>query len=516
MPAIRSRQLLAAFISLVLFMAPLAATAQEAQEERKPEPAPETPPVVTQHQVRTADGVLRYTATAGYMPMKNEEGELKANIFFIAYTLDGVNGAAQRPLTFAFNGGPGSSSVWLHLGAIGPRRVLMTDEGEALSPPYQLVDNEATWLAFSDLVFIDPVLTGYSRPAEGENRSQFHGVEEDVESVGEFIRMYATQYERWSSPKFLAGESYGTTRAAGLSAHLQGRHGMYLNGIVLVSAVLNFQTLRFNTGNDLPFALFLPSYTATAWYHNRLTGLEGDLETVVEAARRFTLEQYSPALMKGAALTDAERSEMISQLSRFTGLSEEFIDDADLRVSLRRFAKELLRDEDRTAGRLDSRFKGMDRDNAGENFEYDPSYAAIRGAYTATLNEYVREDLGYENDLPYEILSGRVRPWNWGSAGAGYVNVAEDLRQAMSQNPDLHVHVANGYYDMATPFFATEYTFNHLGGDPSLLDRVEMSYYPAGHMMYIHKPSLIRLTENVRRFMDRALGKGEGAVAGRR
>ncbi len=500
-----------AIIQLVfaVMIAPLA-IAQDGPPEQEASiaPAPDVPPVVTQHQVRANGQVLRYTATTGYLPMMDEEGKLKANVFFIAYSLNGGADAANRPLTFAFNGGPGSSSVWLHLGALGPRRVLMTDDGEALPPPYRLVDNESTWLEFSDLVFIDPVLTGYSRPAPEEDKEQFHGVEEDLESVGDFIRLYTTKYERWSSPKFLAGESYGTTRAAGLSKYLQQRHGMYLNGLVLVSAVLNFQTLRFNVGNDLPYALFLPTYTATAWYHEQLEDeLQGDLEATLDKAREFALGDYAHALLKGAELSAAERSEIAGQLSRYTGLSTEYIERADLRVQIWRFVKELLREEGHTAGRLDSRFKGMDRDDAGEAFEYDPSMAAIRGPYTATLNSYVREDLGYENDLPYEILSRRVRPWNWGSASEGYVNVAEDLREAMSENPALNVLVANGYYDLATPFFATEYTFNHLGGDPSLLDRVKMKYYPSGHMMYIHKPSLIQLTADVKDFMRVALGK---------
>ncbi len=484
------------------------------ENEVAPQAPPEVPPVVTQHQIRAGGSTIRYTATAGYMPMKDEDGELKANIFFIAYTRDDVGDVADRPLTFSFNGGPGSSSVWLHLGAIGPRRVLMTDNGDPLPPPYELVDNQQTWLAFSDLVFIDPVLTGYSRPAPGEDKEQFHGVEEDVESVADFIRLYTTKYERWSSPKFLAGESYGTTRAAGLSGHLQERHGMYLNGIVLVSSVLNFQTLRFAVGNDLPYVLFVPTYTATAWYHGQLADdLQADLERTLAEAREFALGDYSLALMKGADLSRAERHDIARRLARYTGLTPEYVERSDLRINIRRFVKELLRDEGRTVGRLDSRFKGMDRDDVGENYEFDPSYAAIRGTYTATLNAYVREELEYESDLPYEILSGRVRPWNWGSAGRGYVNVAETLRKAMSQNENLHVLVASGYYDLATPFFATEYTFSHLGGDPSLLTRVTQTYYESGHMMYIHRPSLEKLTAAVREFMHRALERPPGEMA---
>ena len=508
MPHLRS----AFVVAVTLNLLPASAQAQEVVRDSGALPPP---PVVTQHAIQIRGQRLRYMATVGYMPIESEEGELRARMFFIAYTLDGVSDVSRRPLTFAFNGGPGSSSVWLHLGAIGPRRVAMTEEGEAPPPPYRLVDNEGTWLPFTDVVFIDPVLTGYSRPAPGVEKSEFHGVEEDVESVGEFIRLYTTKYERWSSPKFLAGESYGTTRAAGLSRYLQDREGMYLNGIVLISTALDFGALRFDPNNDLPFILILPSYTATAWYHGQLDEeLQGrELEDLLAEVRKFALEEYALALLRGADLPADARRSMAERLAHYTGLSEEFIEDANLRVELSRFTKELLRDEGRTVGRLDSRFKGMDRDDAGESYEYDPSYAAIQGPYTATLNSYVREELGFENDLTYEILTGRVRPWNWGSAGEGYVSVTEGLRQAMSQNPALRVLVANGYYDMATPFFATEYVFDHLGGDASLQERIGQTYYRSGHMVYIRRASLLRLTENVERFMRAAVGAGEEVTA---
>lgn len=493
-------------LSLVLVL-PLAAQ----DEEMKPS-AVETSlpkPVITEHRIDLNPGSLDYLVETGYMPMRDEEGSLKAKIFFMAYTRKDAGEASQRPITFAFNGGPGSSSVWLHLGALGPKRVLMSDEGELLPPPYQLVDNPDTWLTFTDLVFIDPVMTGYSRPAPGEEKGQFHGVEEDVESVAEFIRVYATTRRRWSSPKFIAGESYGTTRAAGLSGQLQQRHGMYLSGLMLVSSVLNFQTLRFRVGNDLPYLLYLPTYTATAWYHGKLPrDLQRlKVEEAIERARRYALSEYALALLQGSDLSRGKRRETADELAKFTGLSREYILRSDLRVPIMRFVKELLRSEGRSVGRLDSRFKGIDRDSAGESFEYDSSYSAIQGPYTAMLNAYVREDLGYENDIPYEILGGRVQPWNWGSSSRGYTNVAETLRGAMSRNPHLHVFVANGYYDLATPFFATEYTFTHLGGDPALRQRVDMAYYPSGHMMYIHKPSLRQLKLDVERFVERTLAQ---------
>jgi carboxypeptidase C (cathepsin A) len=469
-------------------------------------PPREEKPSVTHHEIRIGGAPVRYTATAGYMAMKDETGKLKANIFFMAYTKDGAS-ANRRPVTFTFNGGPGSSSVWLHLGAIGPRRVVMGDDGRPLPPPYRLVDNEYSWLAFTDLVFIDPVTTGYSRPAPGEKPEQFHGVQEDLESVGEFIRLYATRYARWASPKFLAGESYGTTRAAGLSGYLQDRYGMYLNGIVLISSILNFQTADFNVGNDLPYMLFLPSYTATAWYHKRLPAdlQSGPLAKAVAESEKFAVNEYNLALMRGSELPPAERQSILKKYARLTGLSEKFIESNDLRVPLSRFTKELLRDDRRTVGRLDSRFQGIDRDAAGERFDFDPSYAAIYGTYTAMINDYVRTELKYENDLPYEILTGRVRPWNYGAAQNRYVNVADTLRGAISQNRDLKVFVAAGYYDFATPYFAAEYTFNHLGLDPSLYKNIRLEHYESGHMVYIHKPSLLKMTADVAAFYQSAL-----------
>jgi carboxypeptidase C (cathepsin A) len=466
-------------------------------------PAKEEKPVVTHHDMLLNGNPFKYTATAGFMPMKDENGKLKANIFFVAYTKDGAT--ARRPITYTFNGGPGSSSVWLHLGAVGPKRVLMTDEGQSLPPPYRLVDNDYTWLAFTDLVFIDPVTTGYSRPAEGEKPEQFHGVDEDVRSVGDFIRLYTTRYTRWSSPKFLAGESYGTTRAAALSGYLQNQYGMWLNGISLISSILNFETADFNVGNDLPYILFLPSYTTTAWYYKRLAPeLQADFAKTVAESERFALNEYALALMQGAKLSDSERQKIVTQLARYTGLSPKFVEQNDLRIPLGRFTKELMRDQRRTVGRLDSRFLGIDRDAAGEGFEYDPSYAAIYGPFSAMLNDYVRSELKFESDLPYEILTSRVRPWNYGSAQNRYVNVAETLRGAMSQNQNLKVFVAAGYYDFATPFFAAEYTIGHLQLDPALQKNIHLEHYDAGHMMYIHKPSIEKLTRDVTAFYQTA------------
>ena len=476
------------------------------EKEKKDLPVPKEVLSSTSHEVRIGGRLVRYTATAGNYLLKQEDGTPKANLFFVAYTKDGESDPGKRPVLFSFNGGPGSSSIWLHLGLFGPRRVPMTDEGWALPPPYRLVDNEHSLLDRTDLVFIDPVTTGFSRAVPGEDDKQFHGVQEDMEAVGELIRLWVTRNQRWASPKVLAGESYGTTRAAALVQHLQERHGMYFNGVILISSILNFQTARFDVGNDLPYVLFLPTYTATAWYHEKLAPeLQRDLAATLEEVRKFAAGDYTLALMKGKDLPAAERREIAARLARFTGLSEEYLEQTNLRINISRFTKELMRGERRTAGRLDSRFTGIDLDAAGERYEFDPSMEAIRGPYGGALNDYVRRELGYESDLPYEILTDRVRPWSYGDYENRYLNVAETLRLAMTQNPDLEVFVANGYYDLATPFFATEYTFSHLGLDPSLEGHVTLRYYEAGHMMYIHKPSLEKLRGDLVEFLGRAI-----------
>jgi carboxypeptidase C (cathepsin A) len=489
---------------------------KEAPPKHTP-PMPEEKLVTTRHSARIGGAEVRYTATTGTLLLKEEDGTPKASIFFVAYSRDGVQDLGKRPITFTFNGGPGSSSVWLHMGAFGPRRVVMDDEGLRATPPYGLADNESSLLDVSDLVFIDPVTTGFSRAVPGQSDKQFHGVQEDVESVGEFIRLYCGRFGRWASPKFLAGESYGTTRAAGLSNYLQQRHGMYFNGILLISSILNFQTARFDVGNDLPYPLFLPTYTATAWYHQKLPAdLQSDLKKALAEAEDFALEDYTLALARGTDLLEDERRATAEKLSRLTGLSTEYLQQVNLRPEIQAFIKELLRDRRETAGRLDSRFKGVDREAAGQESEFDPSYAAIQGPYTAMLNHYVREELDFHSDLPYEILTGRVRPWSYGENENRYLNVAEDLRRAMTQNPALLVFVANGYYDLATPYFATEYTFDHLGFDATYGARVTKTYYEAGHMMYIRKADREKLKRDVVEFLREAMGEAEREEGGRR
>ena len=475
--------------------------------------APQDQLSITQHSVTIDQKEIHYTVTAGTIVLKEEQekgsksdGEkAKASVFFVAYTLDNTGDTAKRPITFSFNGGPGSSSVWLHLGVLGPRCVETDQQGNLLQPPYRLIENQYSVLDQTDLVFIDPISTGFSRVVQGEEAKQFHGFKKDIESIGDFIRLYTTRYQRWTSPKFLIGESYGTTRAAGLSGYLQERHGLYLNGIMLISSVLDFQTIRFMNGNDLPYILYLPSFTATAWYHNLLDAeLQVDFHQTLKEVEAFAVGEYTLALMKGKDLPEDERQEITRKLVRYTGLPIDYIERADLRVSIMRFCKEILRAQGKTVGRFDSRFTGLDRDSVGERFEYDPSYTNILGPYTATLNDYLRSQLKFESDLAYEILTDRVHPWNYDTHQNQYVNVTDTLRKAMTTNPYLKVFVASGYYDLATPYMATQYTFNHLGLDKSLQQNVSMSFYEAGHMMYVHQQSLIQLKKDLSCFIQLA------------
>jgi len=491
------------------------------EEKKEEKPAPKDNLVVTKHKVKIGGREIRYTVTAGTMILKEEtadrekeaEGEKpRAQVFFVAYTKDG-NGAKsaggtpalrKRPITFSFNGGPGSSSVWLHLGVLGPRRVVLTDDGELPPPPFRLTDNQYSILDETDLVFIDPVSTGYSRAVDGQKPKDWHEFRKDIESVGDFIRLYTTRYNRWLSPKFLIGESYGTTRAAGLSGYLQERHGLYLNGLMLISAVLDFTTILFNTNNELPFTLFVPGYAATAWYHKK-AGVGQPLREFLKEAEDFARGEYASALMKGDLLSSAERIHVVQELARFTGLSTDFIERTNLRVIDQHFFKELLRESGRTLGRLDSRFLGIDRLGVTETAEYDPLLTNVIGPYTAGFYDYVRAELKFESDLHYEILSEKVWPWSYSVFENQYLNVAETMRKAMTYNPHLKVFVANGYYDLGTPYFATEYTFNHLGLNKSLQKNVSMGYYEAGHMMYIHMPSLKKMKKDLSKFIKSAM-----------
>jgi carboxypeptidase C (cathepsin A) len=481
---------------------PAASPTPEAKKE-----APERPPIVTHHEIHVNGKTLRYTATAGFMPLKNSDtGEVEADIFYIAYTLDGQS-PEHRPLTFSFNGGPGSASVWLHLGAIGPKRVRMQPDGMMPAPPYQLVDNEYTWLEQTDLVFIDPVGTGYSRAVKRDQTRKFLGLRGDIESVGEFIRLYLGRAERWSSPLFLVGESYGTTRAAGLSGYLIER-GIAFNGIMLISSILNFQTTDSSPGNDLPYILFLPTYASAAWYHKKQPpDLEQDFAKMRAEVEQWAANGYAEALGKGDRLTPQERQDVIDHLARYTGLSKTYIDLSNLRIEENHFTKELLRDQRETIGRLDSRFTGPSRSGVAESASFDPSMSAIRPPYTAMFNQYVRTELGYKSDLEYYVLGGGFRfdEWDWGIRRGGFPDTAEALKDAFDKNPFMKLFIGSGYFDLATPYFATQYTLNHMDLDRGQHGRVSLGYYGAGHMMYIQDQSLGELKKDVTAFMQGAL-----------
>jgi carboxypeptidase C (cathepsin A) len=506
------KNLLALILAVLI---PAVALAQPPGPQRPPQagtaPTIELSPAVldervsqTPHAARI-DGVeLKYTATAGTLLLRDEQGKPKASVFFVAYTADGAD-PATRPLTFSYNGGPGAASIWLHMGALGPRRVQMGDDGFQPAPPFRLVDNELSIIDATDLVMIDAISTGYSRPIAGENPNQFHGVNEDLRWFGEFIRRYVTRFNRWRSPKFLLGESYGTFRSAGLAGELQQRHGIELNGIVLVSTVLDFASIRNAENNDRPYITFLPTFTATAWYHKKLPAdLQGDLKKAVDEARAFALGEYATALIKGNRLTEAERKAVAQKVARYTGLAPEFVEQANLRIEAGRFRKELLRDKRLVTGRLDGRYTTMDADAAGERQEFDPSNTALQGAYTATFVDYLQRELNYTSDLMY-YTSGPVQPWNYNDYANRYASHVEPLRGAMTRNPFLKIFVACGYYDMATPFLGVEYDFMHLGWEPAYQTRVSWGYYEAGHMMYIRVPELRRLKGDVAAFIRGAL-----------
>jgi carboxypeptidase C (cathepsin A) len=482
------------------------------KEERKDKPEdkkdePKDKLSVTKHSAKIQGKEIKYTATAGKLVMKDDEGKAKALVFFIAYTKDGVKDLSQRPVTFAFNGGPGSSSVWLHLGMLGPRRVKVPDDATQTPPPYGLTDNPHSMLDVTDLVFVDPVSTGYSRPAKGEKGEQFHGYEEDLRSVGQFIHDYVTKYGRWRSPKFLIGESYGGLRAAGLSGYLRERYDMVLNGVIMVSPALNFETLGFSLGNDLPYVLFVPGYTAAAWYHKALPGdLQSlSLEEVVKQATAFAFTDYTLAMMKGHSLSDDERSAVAEKLARYTGLSKEYVLHAKLRVSMQRFAEELLRKRGRIIGRYDSRYKGIDSDDAGESPDYDPAASAVFGPFASAINDYLRKDLKFDDEHVYEVLSDKVHPWNYGRNLSRFPDATDTLRESMSANPFLKLFVASGYYDLATPPATVKYSVEHMRLPAELQKNITHNFYEGGHMMYIYEPTIEKLRKDLAAFYEKAL-----------
>lgn len=492
-----------------------AASATPADAKKDEAKKEEKEPVlsITEHEITLGGKVIKYQATAGYMAMKDAKNEkTKANLFFIAYTKLGADDdkveLSKRPVTFSFNGGPGSASIWLHMGALGPKRIAMTEKGESLPPPYKMIDNDLCWLDQTDLVFVDPVSTGYSRAASGEDPKQFHGFNEDIASVGDFIRLYTTRYSRWPSPKFLIGESYGTTRASALSDYLQNRYGLYLNGVTLLSSIMNFETAQFTPGNDLPYTLFLPTYAAGAWYHKRLGApyANADLPTVLAAAEKFVQEKYAPALMRGDALTAAEKAALAKEEAALIGLPEAFVLQRNLRIDIGTYTVKLLEDQNRSVGRYDSRLTGIRYSpGSGTRQEFDPSYEAVFGAYTACFNDYVRRVLKFESDLPYNALTGDVQPWNYNNVQNQYLNTSEMLHHAMSRNTSLKVWIANGHFDLATPYFATDYTVRQMGLDPAVRGNISLTFYEGGHMMYMVPSELAKLKADAVKFYDTTL-----------
>ncbi len=485
-----------------------AVPAQEAAAEKvKPKSSTDEDPVTTHHRITVDGKELKYTATAGLMPIKDSKGETEARIFYIAYTLDEPAQESSRPLMFSFNGGPGSASVWLHLGALGPRRVTITDGPVIPPPPFHLVDNEATWLDRSDLVFIDPVGTGFSRAAKPELNAKFHAMQGDISSVGEFIRMYLTRNDRWTSPLYLIGESYGTTRAAGLAGHLVDQ-GIAFNGLILVSCALDFQGFVFSEANDAPFRNYLPAYAASAWYHKQLPAdLQAfDLQTLLTEVELWSDKEYASILARGDLITDEDRSAAVSKLARYTGLKSSDIEAADLRIPQGYFCKKLLEGKRRSIGRFDARYQGVESSPLHTGASFDPSLAGVRAPYTSTFNNYVRTELGYKTDVPYHILGEGIGPWDW-QQQMGYPRTTDALKDAMSKNPHMLVLIASGYYDLATPYRAVEHTLAGLALDATLRKNITIAKYEAGHMMYVHGPSLHKLKRDGAALIDRAMKK---------
>jgi carboxypeptidase C (cathepsin A) len=491
---------------------PAAAPAKPADAKPPETPAPpKEESSVTEHTIKIGGQTIPYKATASTILLKNDKDEPTASIFSTAYTRTDTKDTTQRPIAFIYNGGPGSASLWLHMGAFGPRRVVTENAAPTGAGPYQLVDNTSSLLDKTDMVFIDPVGTGFSHAVGKAQNKDFWGIDQDVKSLAQFIQLYISRNNRWNSPKFLIGESYGTFRSVALGNYLQDHEGVYINGIVLISTVLDLTTLEFNTGDDMPYIFYVPSYAASAWYYKTLKNRPDDLDAFLKEARQFASSEYAEALMKGSSLTDDEKHQIAKKYSEFTGLSEDYILKANLRVALSQFQAELQRSRGLTVGRYDARYSGPTDDLLTENAEYDPSYSAISGAFTAAINSYLREDLKFSSELAYQALpNGISEQWDWKHNingphfGPTVPSVEDDMVQAFIDNPGLQVQVENGFFDMATPFLATEYTMDHLGLPANLRSRIHFEYYQSGHMIYLNEKELPTLKSNIASFIDSA------------
>ena len=449
---------------------------------------------LTRHDLTVEGKLIHYTATAGTTILRNEKGDSVALFGFTAYVKDGEPDGSGRPVTFAYNGGPGSSSMWLHMGALGPKVVVVNDPGITAPSPYKTIDNGHSILDVTDLVLIDPVGTGLSHPIGKASGKDFWGVDQDIKSVSQFIKQYVTENSRWNSPKFLLGESYGTFRSAGVADYLFSNMGMEVNGVILISSILDFSTVS----NDLSYELFLPTYAAVAWYYHKIPNTAGGLESFLNEVRAFAAGEYATALQKGDLLTDAEKENILTRLSGYTGVSRDYWSKAKLRVSQPAFCEELLRDDRLTVGRLDARFKGINTDPLSQFAGDDPQSTQISPAYIASFLNYYYTDLKVNRNYDYKINCYRAEGFKWDfsriKTGDDPVipNTGADLASLMSRNPNLKVLVLNGYFDLATPFFATEYTFNHLGLEKKIKANITMKYYEAGHMMYVN-PAILKM-----------------------
>jgi carboxypeptidase C (cathepsin A) len=480
----------------------------EATDKEEHYDVAEVPPVITHHQVTLNGKTLSYTATAGRLPLKRGDGKTEAEMFFVAYTLDGQD-AAKRPLTFAFNGGPGSASVWLHMGALGPKRVVLQSNGFMPAAPYRLEDNPDTLLDRSDIVMVDAMSTGYSRAATAELAKKFLGVKGDVQAFGEFIRLYISRYDRWSSPLFLLGESYGTTRAAGIAGYLAD-HGIAFNGVTLLSMAVDFQTLEWNKSNDLPYFLLVPTFNMIAGYHHKLSAdLMQDVAKTREEVVRWSSNDYALALGKGDTLAPEERQKIVEQLSRYIGLRPEVIEAHNLRIDVPTFTRELLLDRKLVTGRLDGRFSSPNP-NPGDERGYDPTSAAILPPYNSAFNNYLRTELNYKSDMPYRVFAydePGFQSWDWGNAEKGFPSTAGGLRSAMIKNPYMKILVMEGYYDLATPFAAANWTMDHLELDAQYRQNVSYATYNSGHMVYIDRAEHNKMKKDLVDFMEKCLPK---------